>query len=217
MVLTSALILVIIIAIACAGCTSPNTQGTAQSSSGSGSTGSSAAGGATAPAAAGGNCPTVSATNAWGGKWDSYANVDRCMDERQRFYPPSKDYEDPWNHPSRGAGNMHVPVTFTQTGCDVTGTMSNGPDGTLVAPYDCPIKLTGKVDKDNVLSGTWKAYCDIKWGGTENAKDTGVFTLWMEPDGAGFAGTIQGNDPGINKMIAENCPGANGNWVGKRA
>lgn len=219
MVLTSALILVIIIAIACAGCTSPNTQGTAQSSSGSGSTGSSAAGGAAAPAAAGGNCPAVDAAHSWNGKWDSHAGMDRCSDFRKAFYPATKDNPDPWGDIIGFPGDMHYPLTFTQTGCDVTGSIIAGPSGTVFTPDGCPITVTSKVDKDNVMSGTWKAYCAITFNAANGAKtnEEGIFRLWMNPEGSGFAGTFQGNNPDIAKLVADRCPDANGNWVGKRA
>lgn len=112
---------------------------------------------------------------------------------------------------------MELPVTFTQTGCDVTGSIIVGNNGTGVAPHGCPITLTGKVDKDTVLSGTWKAYCNIEFrGGDDKGDDAGVFTLWMEPGGTTFIGTFEGNNPGIAKGKAAECPGANGNWAGKR-
>jgi hypothetical protein len=69
-----------------------------------------------------------------------------------------------------------------------------------------------------VLSGTWKAYCDIgPFGDAREKDDTGVFTLWMEPGGSTFIGTFYGDNPDTLKNKAEGCPSANGNWAGRRA
>lgn len=205
---------VVILAIICAGCSSTSSGGASQApAAGSAPSGGGAA--ATPAAAPSAECPTVAATNSWAGKWDTYTNVDRCVDERKRFYPPSADIPDPWNEPESPGGEMHVPLTITQTGCSVTGSakLEGGSVGTL----DCPVTFTGTIDKDNVISGTWKAYCNIDFSGSEKTTDAGTFTLWMEPGGSTFIGNFEGKAPGISEHINAWCPSANGNWVGKRA
>lgn len=207
------MIVVLMITLAFAGCAS---KATPQATEGTAPATSDPSSGNSAPAsAAGSTCPSVDAAHSWNGKWDSKANQDRCFDMRELFYSPSADNPDPWNKGT--AGDMDFPVTFTQTGCDVSGSIVVGEKGTIAAPHGCPISLTGKVDKDNVLSGTWKAYCDIEFVSESISKeDSGIFTLWMEPGGTTFAGTFQGNSADIKKMVAESCPTQNGNWVGKR-
>jgi len=210
MVLTSALILVIIIAIACAGCTSPNTQGTAQSSSGSGSTGSSAAGGAAAPAAAGGNCPLIGGKGAWVGKWETALKSSRNSDGRWCFNNPKPEPGQATNWEACMAGGGFN-AELTQTGCDVTGKMIEANS------RQCPVTLTGKVDGTN-LKGTWKAYCDMnRYLDTEERNEDGTFALWMDPDGSAFAGAFDGSSPAALKETAEAVKaGENSNFVGKR-
>ena len=218
MVLTSALIFVIIIAIAFAGCSSKDTAATSGGAGQASSGVSSAPAGAAAPAAAGGNCPAVDAVHSWNGKWDSKATSEQCLDLRTHFYPPTKDNPDPWGEFIGGGANF--PLTFTQTGCDVAGSITiDTSGGTMGVKNDCPMTLTGKVDSKGVLSGTWKTYCGISFrpNYAKNLQEEGVFTLWMEPGGTSFVGTFSGNDPDIAKNKAESCPSANGNWVGKRA
>jgi hypothetical protein len=205
-------IAIVVLAVALTGCTMLNASGNSQSSPGSGS---SSAGGSTSSAAGDGTCPSVDAAHSWAGKWDSHATAYVCNDMRKLFYPATKDNPHPWGNYMNG--DMTYPITVTQTGCDVTGSITAGKSGTTFTPDGCPITLTGKVDKDNVMSGTWKAYCDITFDGAKKAGDSGIFQVWMNPEGNGFAGTFYGNDPGIAKKKAADCPDSNGNWVGKRA
>jgi hypothetical protein len=91
------------------------------------------------------------------------------------------------------AGVMDFPVTFTQNGCDVTGSITVGPNGTLVATPGCPITLTGKVDSTGAASGTWHAYCNIETDGatsSDGTTDSGSWSLNMEPGGSTFIGTF---------------------------
>jgi hypothetical protein len=79
------------------------------------------------------------------------------------------------------AGVMDFPVTFTQNGCDVTGSITVGPNGTLVATPGCPITLTGKVDSTGAASGTWHAYCNIETDGatsSDGTTDSGYRHIW---------------------------------------
>jgi hypothetical protein len=130
------------------------------------------------------------------------------MDLRKAFYPPSQDTPNQWEFMTGWSNNMSI--TITQTGCDVTASVINNHD-------QCPITLTGTVKKDNELTGTWKAYCNIRFNGAETADDGGKFSLWMEPGGSTFIGSFQGDNPGIADYFSRSCPGANSNWVGKRA
>jgi hypothetical protein len=76
----------------------------------------------------------------------------------------------------------------------------------------------GTVDSTGALKGTWKAYCNVQFEGAEGGKttDKGTFSLNMEPGGSTYIGSINTDDPGSIKHIADVCPGANSNWVGKR-
>lgn len=198
-------IIVLVLAVASAGCNSKDTSSTA----GQGSSGTSGSPGG-ASVSGSGACPAVDVAHSWNGKWESLFNTDRCYDLRRAFYPPTADNPKPWE--SYYGFASKTPITFTQTGCDVTGSA-------LVEYTGCPITLTGTVDKDNVLSGKWKAYCGIRfYGAEEGSKDdeTGVFSLWMEPGGTTFSGSIQGDNPGIVKYVSDGCPQSNSNFVGKR-
>lgn len=215
--------LIVLLVILVAGCTSTNSgAGSVTNSPGDKNPSSttipgSAPPGTTTVSSAVATCPAITATNTWAGKWDTYANGEVCMDERQRMYPPSKDYPDPWNNPPAGAGNFHVPVTFTQDGCDVKGSMKIEPGAANVAPENCPITLTGAVDSTGALRGTWHAFCDIEFSGGDNpAVDSGVFSMNMNPDGSGIVGRFVGTNPQIQEHAA-GCPTANSNWVGKRS
>jgi hypothetical protein len=115
---------------------------------------------------------------------------------------------------------MDFPVTFTQTGCDVTGSITVGPNGTLVAQPGCPITLTGKVDSTGAVAGTWHAYCNINLNGatsSDSTTDSGSWSLNMEPGGSTFVGTFGVSATDLAKYKSdESCSGANSNWVGKR-
>jgi hypothetical protein len=134
---------------------------------------------------------------------------------RKHFDPATADNPDPWN--AGDADQENFPVTFTQTGCDVTGSITSGPNSNGMVPAGCPITLTGKVDSTGAVSGTWKAYCNIVFHGTDKTLDSGVFSLNMEPGGSTFIGRFSTLNPDETKYESIECPSANSNWVGKRA
>ena len=209
-------VMLVVAALLIAGCSSSKTAEPAQPSSGSAAT--PASGGSTTPAASGGTCPVIDATHSWSGKWTSWSHSDVCTDGRIYFYPPTTDNPDPWD--ATVAGVEDFPVTFTQTGCDITGSIVVGQNGTLVAPPGCPITLTGTVDSNGAASGTWHAYCDIEASGASSADsktDSGAWSLNMEPGGSTFIGTFGPSATDTAKYKADSCPSANSNWVGKRA
>jgi len=205
----------VVAAVICAGCSyTPNSAGT--SNPAASGTGASSSQSSSAAASSSGTCPVVAAANSWSGSWVSWSNSDPCYDGRALFYPPTADNPDPWDNTA--AGVEDYPITFTQTGCDVTGSIVVGPNGTLVAPPGCPISLTGKVDSTGAVSGTWHAYCNIDTYGSSasgETSDSGVWSLNMEPGGSTFVGSFGGADTA--KYKADNCANANSNWVGKRA
>ena len=205
----------IVAALAFAGCSSIKPSGTYTSSAG---TPAPAAVSGTAPAGSGGTCPVVTAATSWSGKWVSWGYSDPCFDARIHFYPATADNPTPWE--STMAGVMDFPVTFTQNGCDVTGSITVGPNGTLVATPGCPITLTGKVDSTGAASGTWHAYCNIETDGatsSDGTTDSGSWSLNMEPGGSTFIGTFGVSAADMAKYKTDNCDSANSNWVGKRA
>ena len=204
----------VILAIAVAGCSSTKTTGNTQASTGSSGT-PAASGAASTTAGTSGTCPAVTSATSWTGLWASWSNDDVCYDGRAYFYPATADNPDPWN--MAVGGDEDFPVKFTQTGCDVTGSITVGEKGTEVAPHGCPITLTGKVDSTGAVSGTWKAYCNIMFTGTDKTLDSGVFNLNMEPGGSTFVGRFEGTNADLTTYHAEDCPSANSNWVGKRA
>ena len=211
------LVLVFIAAIVlAAGCTSTKSANSQTSAAPAGTGGSAAPGSAAPPAAAaGGTCPAVTAKTSWSGTWTTWAWEDLCHDGREVFYPATADNPDPWNRP--GAGVMDMPVTFTQTGCDITGSITVGPNGASGAKPGCPITLTGKVDSTGAASGTWHAYCDLPVYGIPNngdTEDSGVWNLNMEPGGSTFIGNFGGTDTANYKSA--NCPTSTSNWAGKR-
>jgi hypothetical protein len=212
--LTITCIVLVILAITIAGCSSTKTSGNSQVATGNSGSGVATAA-PTAAAAAAAACPAVTAATSWTGTWASWSNDDVCYDGRAYFYPSTADNPDPWDYGVGGSEDF--PVKFTQTGCDVTGSITVGQNGTAVAPSGCPISLTGKVDSTGAVSGTWKAYCNIQFSGTEKTLDSGVFSLNMEPGGAGFAGRFEGGDPVLTSYRTDSCRSANSNWVGKRA
>ena len=216
MVFAFSVLALVLLVIMIAGCTSSAPGGSPAASSGSSgqaaSQGNAAA--SQAPAASGGTCPAVTSATSWTGKWDTWANGDVCYDGRQKFYPASQDNPTPWDGV---AGDIQPQGSFTQTGCDVTGSFTLGDSGVLTAPHGCPISFTGTVDSTGAVSGTWKAYCNVGFSGTDKTPDSGVWSLNMEPGGSTFVGRFVGNDADITTYIANNCPSGNSNWVGKRA
>jgi len=207
----------VVAALFLAGCSMMNPGGSAQTSSGNTGTTGAAQGGnaAAAPAAAsGGTCPAVTSATSWTGKWDTWANGDVCYDGREKFYPVTDQNPNPWDGV---AGDIQPQGSFTQTGCDVTGSWLLGDEGVITSPHGCPITFTGKVDSNGALSGTWKAYCNFEFSGTDATPDNGIFSLNMEPGGSTFVGRFMINDPDLNTYISNTCPNANSNWVGKRA
>jgi hypothetical protein len=128
------------------------------------------------------------------------------------MYPATTDNPDPWKDMINSY--RAIPITFTQTGCAVTGSAIKASNG-------CPITYTGTVDNTGTLSGTWKAYCDLSWGGTytsqDNTADNGVFNLNMNPDGSGFIGEMMIHTPDLDQSKAKECPNGNSNFVGRRA
>jgi hypothetical protein len=205
-------VLLVVIAVALAGCTANKTIGTNSASSGNSGSSSSSGQGSTASATAAA-CPAVTAATSWTGTWDAYANHNFCEDLRKAFYPPTTDNPDPWMGVRGNGYGITLPITFTQTGCDVTGSAK-------IKETDCPITFTGKVDNTGALSGTWKAYCDISFTSNSNAgnptTDNGVFNLNMEPGGSTFIGEMMHNDPDSMQAKPKGCPNGNSNFVGKR-
>ena len=206
-------VLLVVAALLCAGCSSVKTS----SSASAGNQGTAAASGGAAASGSGGSCPAVTAATSWTGKWVSWGYSDPCFDARIHFYPATSDNPTPWE--STVAGVMDFPVTFTQTGCDVTGSITVGPNGTLVATPGCPITLTGKVDSTGAVAGTWHAYCNIQTNGatsSDGTTDSGSWSLNMEPGGSTFVGTFGVSAADMTKYKGDNCDSANSNWIGKR-
>ena len=206
-------VILIAAALAAAGCSSGKSS--SASAGNSGSAASSGGSSSAAGTASGSSCPAVTAATSWTGKWVSWGYSDPCFDARVHFYPPTTDNPDPWEETM--AGVMDFPVTFTQTGCDITGSINVGPNGTMVAQPGCPITLTGKVDSTGAASGTWHAYCNIQMNTADQPTDSGVWSLNMEPGGSTFIGAFGGPAADTAKYKdAESCSSANSNWVGKR-
>ena len=109
-------------------------------------------------------------------------------------------------------GNRAMSITFTQTGCAVTGSG-------IITRHGCPITYTGTVDSTGALSGTWKAYCDLDFGSIytsqDNTADNGVFNLNMEPGGSTFIGEMMVHTPDLDQSKAKECPNGNSNFAGK--
>jgi uncharacterized protein YceK len=211
---TLLVVLLVVAALVCAGCSSVKSSSPAST----GNQGTAAASGGAAASGSGGSCPAVTPATSWTGKWVSWGYSDPCFDARIHFYPATADNPTPWE--STVAGVMDFPVTFTQTGCDVTGSITVGPNGTLVAQPGCPITLTGKVDKTGAVAGTWHAYCNINLNGatsSDGTTDSGSWSLNMEPGGSTFIGSfgVPAADLTTYKS-SESCDNANSNWVGKR-
>ena len=214
-VVCTILIAFVVLSFGIMGCSSSNSATTVPSAG----TGSAApAAGSSSSAASSGTCPAVTSATSWTGNWASWAYEDVCFDARVHFYPPNADNPEPWDHTFAGVEDF--PVKFTQTGCDVTGSIVVGPNGTLVTPPGCPITLTGKVDNNGAISGTWHAYCAVSARGapsSEGTTESGAFSLNMEPGGSTFVGTFGASAADTSKYKSDNCPSANSNWVGKRA
>ena len=119
-------VLLVVAALVCAGCSSVKSSSSASAVN----QGTAAASGGGAASVSGGSCPAVTPATSWTGKWVSWGYSDPCFDARIHFYPATSDNPTPWE--STVAGVMDFPVTFTQTGCDVTGSITVGPNGTLV-------------------------------------------------------------------------------------
>jgi len=204
-------VLLVVIAVGLAGCTASKTIGTGSDSSGS--TGSASSSSSAAPAEAAATCPTLSTgTGMWTGTWNTLANTNKCDDMRGKFNPPVNG-KDQWIDSQAGDFFMN-PVTITQKGCDVTGTVTV--TGYPVSTPSCPITFTGTASGTSV-TGTWKSYCIVGFSPDPNKKvEQGIFDLYMNPDNNGFAGTFTCDTPTCRQSIADNCPNANGNWVGKR-
>ena len=202
-------IILVVIAVALAGCTVNKTIGTPSASSGS--TGS-ASSSSSAPAAAA-TCPTLSTgAGMWNGTWSTLASTSKCADERGHFNPPVNGV-DQWQTMYAGEFAMN-PVTFTQNGCDVTGTVTVA--GYPVSTPSCPITFTGTASGTGV-TGTWKSFCIVGFGTQPDKQvESGIFDLYMNPDNNGFAGSFTCDTPLCRQSIADACPNANGNWVGKR-
>jgi predicted small secreted protein len=195
----SLLIIALIVAgILFAGC---STQKTDQTSSGTASSGSGAAQAAPSDAAAA--CPTMNGKGAWDSAWQTHIET-RYTDARKAFYPATADVPDAW---VRSDLNTPMPMTFTQNGCDVSGT--------LTTSDNCPVSFTGKVSGTN-LKGTWKAYCKMNVV-TAGSDESGTFDIWMEPGGTTFAGVFDGSSAASLQQTADAlASGQNGNFVGKR-
>jgi len=209
-------VMLIVTAIAVTGCSSVKQQ--APTTTGTSGAPASSGGDASPAAVSSGTCPATTSATSWSGNWVGWSNSDICDDGRVYFYPPNADNPDPWD--STHAGVEDFPVKFTQTGCDITGSIVVGPNGTMVAQPGCPITLTGKVDSTGAASGTWHAYCNIQATGTSSSDgttDSGSWSLNMEPGGSTFIGTFGPSAADTAKYKADSCPNANSNWVGKRA
>lgn len=207
-------VFLVVIAVALAGCTVNKTFGTTTTSSGS-SGSSSSSGQAASASAAAATCPAVTAATSWTGKWDGGFDMGVCKDLRQALYPATTDNPNPWNDMIGDSASSYraIPITFTQTGCAVTGSGIKTRNG-------CPITYTGTVDTTGTLSGTWKAYCDLTFGSSSThgspTADNGVFNLNMEPGGSTFIGEMSLTDPDLIQAKAKDCPNGNSNFVGKR-
>jgi hypothetical protein len=204
-------VFIVVIAVALAGCTFNKTIGTTTTSSGT--TGSSSSSGQAASASAtAATCPAVTAATSWTGKWTGMAVGPVCKDLRTAFYPATADNPDPWTN-AEPVGALELPITFTQTGCAVTGSAT-------IVRSGCPVTFTGTVDSTGALSGTWKAYCDLTFGSIytskDNTADNGVFNLNMEPGGSTFIGEMMIHTPDLDQAKAKECPNGNSNFVGKR-
>ena len=203
-------ILLVVTAVALAGCTASKTIGTGSASPTSSTPASSAP---TAAATTAATCPTQSTGKGlWDGSWNTLVNINKCDDMRGKFNPPVNG-QTQWADSNAGDNFMN-PVAFTQTGCAVTGTttVTTG----MVSTPSCPVTLTGTASGTEV-KGTWKANCIVKFGSDPNKQvESGIFDLYMNPDSNGFAGTFTCDTPLCRQQIADNCPNANGNWVGKR-
>lgn len=148
----------------------------------------------------------------WNGTWNTLANTNKCTDMRGKFNPPVNG-KDQWTDSQAGDFFMN-PVAITQKGCDVTGTVTVV--GYPVSTPSCPITFTGTASGTSV-TGTWKSYCIVGFAPDPNKKvEQGIFDLYMNPDNNGFAGTFTCDTPACRQSIADSCPNANGNWVGKR-
>lgn len=221
-------IAILVITIACAGCSSTKNggAGTTAPANTAAASSSGPASAAAAATATPGVCPTLNGKGTWDAQWDTYLNEDPCSDQRVRFYPATADLPDPWNNPAGGAGDIHVSVTLTQTGCDVTGSGKTVQEGTANAiQAGCPITFTGMVDSNGMLTGSWKAYCDFEFssqdaqtGNVNDVKeDNGKFTLSMAPGGSTFIGSFAGSNAGESVWKSSECSGSNSNWAGKRS
>ena len=214
------LVIVLVTAILlAAGCTMSKSASTGTTSGQQAAAGSASAGSAASSSAgsAGGSCPAVTAATSWTGKWDSQPANNICFDLRKAFYPKTDDNPDPWNN---AGGEASFPVTFTQTGCDVTGSVTiSSHSGSF--PDGCPVTFKGTVDNTGTLAGTWKSYCGMSFGLTHHADvsnvESGIFHLNMEPGGSTFTGIFSADTPDVTDEIKNNCPNADSNWVGKRA
>ena len=206
-------VLLIVIAMALAGCTASKTVGTGSDSSGSAVAASPSASAPAAAATAAATCPTQSTGKGlWDGSWNTLVNINKCSDMRGKFNPPVNG-QTQWIDGNAGDNFMN-PVTFTQTGCEVSGTTTVS--SAMVSTPSCPISFSGTASGTEV-KGTWKSYCIVKFGTDPNKQvESGIFDLYMNPDNNGFAGTFTCDTPTCRQAIADNCPNANGNWVGKR-
>ena len=211
-------VFLVVIAVALAGCTFNKTFGTTSSlgttTTSSGSSGSASSSGQAASASAtAATCPAVTAATSWTGKWNAGFDTAVCKDLRPAFYPATTDNPDPWTDMIAPNGNRAMSITFTQTGCAVTGSG-------IITRHGCPITYTGTVDSTGALSGTWKAYCDLTFGSSSThgspTADNGVFNLNMEPGGSTFIGEMSLTDPDLIQAKAKDCPNGNSNFVGKR-
>lgn len=192
----------VVIALFVAGCT---TQKTDQKSTGSPQAGSAGpAAGSTQAASAARTCPTLaSGKGVWDGNWETHLEL-RHVDGRKGFYPPTQDNPDPWHGSDL---NPVLSLTFTQTGCDVTGS--------LKTDAGCPVSFKGTVDGTN-LKGTWKAYCSMA-PITAGKDESGTFDIWIEETNNAFAGAFDGSSPdSLDVTTNARERGLNSNFVGKR-
>ena len=207
-------ILLVVTAVALAGCTTSKTTGTGSDSAAStvSATTSSSAPSAAATTAA--TCPTVNGKGAWDGAWSGYYSYNKCADLRGHFNPPDAKLQDYWGGYSSDGTTGKMDVTFVQNGCDVTGKASLDDSGTSTHP--CQVAYTGTASGTE-LKGTWKAYCNVDFGSVDK-HDNGVFDIYMEPGLSNtFIGSFTCDADKCRQGAAANCPDANGNWVGKRA
>jgi uncharacterized protein YceK len=191
------LVVIFLVAILTAGCTTTTTVGNPSSGQ---ATPAPAATAAVTPAAVASAAPAATAVpvvsttpqcpdnSIWGGKWDT-----RWVSESHDIAPDPNYPGYPWSgQDSPGA----TPVQITQNKCDVTG--SYVPAGNAMGKGTITAKIDGNQLKGSYET-TWPSSSDREWG---------TFTLTMAADNQSWVGYAKSHDRGVY-----NDPN---NWVGRR-